>query len=288
MADLMAREVVEWLSDTMTEETQRYLASRRLPGTGQWFLQSPEYERWTADGQQTLLLTGLPGTGKSTITSLVVDTLHDLFRDDASVGIAVYYCYRQTNIQEHSKLIIRSLLGQLATRCNYSLPPVLVSFFEHRKDKKEDPSLEQLFEALASYFTLFSKTCIVVDALDELSVASRRLLLSHFITLQNTYRVSFLFTSCLESDTNSELEMFPAFKINSTHTKMDISSYIDERFRLWSDLHSVRNQKGMKEVIISRSNGSEVYLLLLIGEYTDFFKAGAREAADQSTHIFTP
>jgi Cdc6-like AAA superfamily ATPase len=110
MADLRAREVIQWLRDTNPELKQRHLATLRSPGTGEWFLQSPEFQRWIADEQQTLFCTGRPGSGKSVMTSLVIDTLYDTFQDEPGVGIAFYYCDYRENDQEYSKPI-RSILG---------------------------------------------------------------------------------------------------------------------------------------------------------------------------------
>lgn len=48
--------------------------ARRLPGTGEWFIESAVFKQWVIpQAQQVLLCQGIPGAGKTTITSLVID-----------------------------------------------------------------------------------------------------------------------------------------------------------------------------------------------------------------------
>ncbi|PYI02763.1 hypothetical protein BO78DRAFT_213479 [Aspergillus sclerotiicarbonarius CBS 121057] len=41
---------------------------------------------------QTLLCTGIPGVGKTILTSIVIEHLEEKYHDDRSVGIAYIYC----------------------------------------------------------------------------------------------------------------------------------------------------------------------------------------------------
>jgi hypothetical protein len=69
---------------------------RRQQGTGQWLLDSTEYQDWLGTSKQILFCPGIPGAGKTIITAIVVDDLFKRFYNDAAVGIAYIYCNFRT------------------------------------------------------------------------------------------------------------------------------------------------------------------------------------------------
>jgi len=107
----------------------RVFSQHRHPKTGIWFLSSPQVKQWLelASGR-ALLVPGAPGTGKSVLTSLVVDTLRaELTRtetqqtkgaslvDDRPVVACLYDIYQlpgQETDEWFTKLCA-SLLGQI-------------------------------------------------------------------------------------------------------------------------------------------------------------------------------
>jgi hypothetical protein len=83
--------VLDWVTTVDYSSQQSDFIGRRQAGTGQWLLDSREYQQWTETAKQTLFCPGIPGAGKTILTSIVVDDLHARFRDDAHVGIAYLY-----------------------------------------------------------------------------------------------------------------------------------------------------------------------------------------------------
>jgi hypothetical protein len=152
------------------------------------------------------------------------------------------------------------------------LPHALVRLFESCRDGSGHPSFEQLLDALASFFATLSKTYIIVDALDELSVPSRRLLLSRFVALQERYGVNLLFTARPLPDIRSKLEIFPTLEVDSTATTMDVSSYIDESLRQLPIFRGLdpELQGQAKMSILLASNGMQVFLLVCPRDCTNF------------------
>ena len=107
----------------------RVLSSHRHPKTGSWFLSSPQVKRWLELASGTaLLVPGTPGTGKSVLTSLVVDALQENLTqtetqqakaeslvDDRPVVACLYDIYQlpgQETDEWFAKLCA-SLLGQV-------------------------------------------------------------------------------------------------------------------------------------------------------------------------------
>src|SRR5947209_377555 len=68
-------EVLNWLTPVEYGTQQSDFLRRRQAGTGQWLLKSTEYQTWLNSGKQTLFCPGIPGAGKTILTSIVVDDL---------------------------------------------------------------------------------------------------------------------------------------------------------------------------------------------------------------------
>jgi hypothetical protein len=105
--------VLDWLTPTDYAPQQSDFISRRQEGTGEWLLKSSEFQEWVKQSKQTLFCPGIPGAGKTIITSIVVDDLCTRFRNDANIGIAYLYCsFRQQQEQKPNDLLL-SILKQL-------------------------------------------------------------------------------------------------------------------------------------------------------------------------------
>lgn len=223
--------------------------------TGQWLLESPEFKNWLADKQQTLFCPGIPGSGKTVITSVVIDTLFDAFQDDPSVGIAFCYCdYRQ----EHRapEKLLRSLLQQ-PNRSWPSLPGTLLDLYQHHAAQSTRPSAAELYQVLASIFASFSRVFIVIDALDELSSSHRRVLLSELFTLQSHSTVNLFATSRFLPDIVSRFKGKPSLEIGGENTNDDLAQYIEHGLRSLPEFvqKSPELQDKIKNSVQSASDG---------------------------------
>ncbi|KAK8248585.1 hypothetical protein IWZ00DRAFT_489585 [Phyllosticta capitalensis] len=132
------------------------------PGTGQWFLDSEQFQLWMSKKTQNLWCFGKPGAGKSLLASIVVEKLRR--KNNCKVAF-VYLSYKEKYGQEHS---IRDLLGCLASQLigqlsELSLPPCVQRLLEGKVSPQLGLSkLEELLSELGS-----SGTSFVIDALDE-------------------------------------------------------------------------------------------------------------------------
>ena len=68
-------DVLTWLSPTTFANRQKDILLQAQPGTGEWVLTSDAFKNWLASpaSSQTLWLVGIPGSGKTTLASIVVD-----------------------------------------------------------------------------------------------------------------------------------------------------------------------------------------------------------------------
>jgi hypothetical protein len=64
----------------------------RQQGIGGWFLTLDAYKSWIATAGQMLFRPGLPGAGKTILTSIIIADLKERYRKDPTVGISFLYC----------------------------------------------------------------------------------------------------------------------------------------------------------------------------------------------------
>ncbi|KAJ5936883.1 hypothetical protein N7466_003333 [Penicillium verhagenii] len=188
--------VLNWLTPFDYGPQQSDLLKRREPGTGQWLLNSKEYQTWLSLAKQTLFCPGIPGAGKTIQTAAVVDHLNTHFHCDRSVGIAYVYCnFRRQNEQNLDDLIA-SILKQLSQDLP-SLPGSLVNLYSKHNSRLTRPSFDQLLKVLHSVVAGYSRVFILVDALDECQADNecRSRFISEIFTLQAHCEVNIFATS---------------------------------------------------------------------------------------------
>lgn len=245
---LRQQTILDWLTTTDYISQQNDLSGRRQEGTGEWLLNTYEFQQWKNGEEQILFCPGIPGAGKTIMTSIVVDHLCKLYGEDLSVGIAFLYCnFRQQQEQQVIHLF-SSLLKQFAQR-QPSLPRSIVKLYEDHERDKSRPSLGEISTALQSVIMGCSKAFIIVDALDECSVTDG--VLSRFLeglfVLQAETKFCLFGTSrpILDIPKRFERHDCSILKIHAIHE--DMEQYIDGH--IYQVPESVREAPGMKKRI---------------------------------------
>jgi hypothetical protein len=177
--------ILNWLTLIDFVSQQHDFVTRWQEGTGQWLLDSAEFRAWVETDKQTLFCPGIPGAGKTILTSIVVKDLTTRFYNDKSVGIAYIYCNFRRQYEQKPEDLIASLLKQLLQKLS-SVPDSVKTVYNQHKDKHTRPSVDEILKALESVIATFSRVYIAVDALDEcqLSGGCRPKFLSSILGLQ--------------------------------------------------------------------------------------------------------
>jgi hypothetical protein len=204
--------------------------SKRQPGTGQWLLDSVEYQAWLKSKKQTLFCPGIPGAGKTVLTSIVVDDLSARFSGDSRTGIGYIYCNFRRKDEQKINDLLASLLKQLS-KGQSSLPESVQNLYDQYKDKQKRPSLDEIEDTLQSVAKLYSRVFVIVDALDECQVSDpcRQTFLSKLFKLQTTCAANIFATSRFIHKITSAFDGSMTLEIRAS--KNDIKSYMENHMR---------------------------------------------------------
>ncbi|RFU31833.1 hypothetical protein B7463_g4512, partial [Scytalidium lignicola] len=113
--------ILDWLTPIDYATQQSDFINRRQAGTGQWLLDSTEFQTWLNTNKETLFCPGIPGAGKTILTSIVIEELNSRFFEDSTIGIAYIYCNFRRKDEQKINDLLASLLKQLAM-CLPSIP----------------------------------------------------------------------------------------------------------------------------------------------------------------------
>ncbi|KAI0550027.1 hypothetical protein F4679DRAFT_544525 [Xylaria curta] len=259
--------ILNWLSPVDYSSDQYTYINTRQPETGQWLLRSNSYKTWINTRSGTLFCPGIPGAGKTVLTSIVIENLlNAMVAEYGKIGVAYIYCnFRRQDELEPDKLL-RNLLKQLASPLPLSDD---VRGLYHKSTKRGTQlSSEDFYMALQSVSALYSRVFIVIDALDECqSMGSLSELLSYLFTLQNNIDANIFGTSRHNSTIQKLFEGHCTTIVEIKAKNEDVHRYIGGRMsRLPTFLHKKEHlQEEVKEKIVGAVDG----MFLLARLYLD-------------------
>ncbi|XHG04001.1 hypothetical protein AWENTII_007284 [Aspergillus wentii] len=171
--DAYKARVMDWICPMDYSSQQSDFFAQHEEGTGNWLLTSESFQKWLHGSNQILLGEVIPGTGKTILTSIVINYLQTYFDQNNDVGIAYIFCnFRQQHEQ--------TLNGLLAASER--------AYFTYTGGD---------FKYVSAVVMSYQKVLIVVDAVDEIrtSDGTCRDFLSTIFYLQQSTEVSVFATS---------------------------------------------------------------------------------------------
>ena len=140
----------------------------RQGGTGTWLFDRPEMVRWLDSSNDALWIYGIPGAGKTILSTLVVDEVLTRKRSQ-TIGTAYFYIRHDDKDSHEPSNVFGSLIAQLARQNPSALNEIMEIYAEKRKQGSavsplEDDDLSQKLVDLTQHFT---ETYIMIDGLDE-------------------------------------------------------------------------------------------------------------------------
>ncbi|KAH8727136.1 hypothetical protein GQ44DRAFT_128599 [Phaeosphaeriaceae sp. PMI808] len=139
--------ILDWLTPTDYVPQQNDFLKQRQAGSGKWLLDSAEFKNWLETKNQTLFCPGIPGAGKTILTSIVVEELSTRFQDESSNVVTYIYCNFKRQNEQTLEDLLASVLKQLA-QARPSLPPSVRSLYNLCRSKKTRPSIDDISTVL--------------------------------------------------------------------------------------------------------------------------------------------
>ncbi|KAF4843016.1 Vegetative incompatibility protein HET-E-1 [Colletotrichum siamense] len=226
--DEKKQKILDWITPIDFAAQQIDNLERRQEGTGQWLLESQEFQTWIEEDRKTLFCPGMPGAGKTMLSSIVIEHLQDRFGQDSTVGIAYVFCNFRRHDQQKPRDLLASILKQLYWAIPTGLNDVEQAYKRHESPTANTPmSTPEIISCLRSVMSCFDKVYILADALDEFRADEgyRDQLLKTVLGLSKSASVNIFATSRHIPEIESHFEDAPSVEIRATDE--DVTKFLD-------------------------------------------------------------
>ncbi|KAI4723790.1 ankyrin repeat protein [Aureobasidium sp. EXF-10728] len=234
--------VKDWLGPS--DASINFVNASKLchPNTGLWLLKSDRYKWFKITPGARLWLRGIPGSGKTVLTSTIIK---DLMSDDRPTGTAIIYFFFSFSDASKQKLehMLRSLIFQLVG-WNDAAKNHLMELFERSRQGREQPRTTELVEVFNQMVREFQDVSVVLDALDE---SKDRNELLDWVNSSSDQACRFVLTSRSERDIEDSFASWlsPDHIITLEDEPMgeDIEAYVyhrleeEKNLRRWKSMH---------------------------------------------------
>jgi hypothetical protein len=216
------------------------------PLTGNWLLQSDDFAKWKWKSKQLLWLHGIPGCGKTILTSTVVEHVKTICKEGSQCQYIFYYFDFNDSRKQEVAGLLRSVLAQLASRDPVTLKEIEKLYIQNDRGKQQ-PDKKSLLSILLSVLRSSLRTYLIIDALDECSQRDEMLEVLFDVNKQCSEDVSILVTSRKEHDIELVLDGLASSSIGIQQAVVDADIRIHVKTCLVKDAKLKRWPPEVKE-----------------------------------------
>ncbi|KAL9613168.1 MAG: hypothetical protein Q9167_002288 [Letrouitia subvulpina] len=247
--------------------------SRLSEGSCQWVLQKESFGNWIK-GSETdphiFWLMGPPATGKSTLTSFIIDWLQNIAIDG---GCPYYFFYSDHQTKRKISFFLRMMAFQLAQ----SHQPIQEALFKLNDetnitfDQQNAVTVwEKVFEGIIFRTHLANEMFWVIDALDEADTAVA--LAKMLCTIRSSTTIKLFITSRETKEfsnfVKARSEQIIQEKLSMADTLPDIEAYITRTIK--TNLPSKEeSQRELIREILAKASGSFLWVKLTLDTVRD-------------------
>ena len=258
------QELREWLAGPFDpRKKQDETWNERLPDTGQWFLQSREFQTWLeGPDEQTpriLNVIGKSGAGKTSLMSSAIKAAQSLEKRSPQIAVAYYYCSFNEAASQDPANMVGSFISQVSLTC-----PDLLEGLESGLARRERPTikdLEQRFELQSARSSV--KILLLVDAVNECKQIGP-MIDSLLRLVKSASEVRVLFTNTVEDPLITTLAESTGLKypkatvLRMPPMKIDIDLFIEAKIGEKKNLQKLprETREEIKGVLSSKANGT--------------------------------
>ena len=179
------------------------------------------------------------------------------FLNGSECGFAYFYCQYNDEATKTPSNIIRTLLAQLLYGLDYTKIEDTVKHLFPKIAQGHGPptDVKHLTKLVAQVRSLYHRSIVVIDGLDECPIELRRDLLDIVILLASDNSTSILVVSRKEADIEDELRNFPTISLENeqVNLKEDMRKLIEEEFKdtkKWGHRFQIMKDEITKSLIL--------------------------------------
>jgi hypothetical protein len=236
------RELLRWLSTHDFQSKHTRASALRNERTCSWLVDTPQFQALVHSDTPCLWLYGIAGSGKTILTSSIIDYFMSGPASDESI-LAYFYCDASDSESQRLVTVLGALLCQICTQLA-KIPDCIETAFHEATSmsgQQLKPAVEQLQSMIVVALSYCRNPIIVVDGLDE--AFEREDLCELLVSLagQKSSLVRLLVTSRPEPDIRRHFEDMNIISAQCEAADNDIDHYIvdriasNARFRKMSD-----------------------------------------------------
>jgi hypothetical protein len=223
-----------WLSAPDPSTNYHKAHKQRQADTGLWLLESPTFQRWKENAASRLWLYGIPGCGKTILSSTIIEHLLERCQDDSGMVTAYFYFDFNDAQKQDPEMMLCSLLRQLLQR-SVTIPKDVDALFSSCDNGRRRPSVHALLEATQQAAQDFTQVYVVLDALDECTQRSELMDVLGLVAGWRLDSLHLLMTSRKERGIESALENYVDERdtvcLQRDVVDQDIQRYVRQRLR---------------------------------------------------------
>jgi ankyrin repeat domain-containing protein 50 len=203
------------------------------------------------------------GSGKTFLTSRVIDqvrsTLNSTVPDEA---VAMFYCNRVDPAARGTSLsVLRSLVRQLSTRPGDldHIHPKIEALHHTTRATASDLNIELCKDLILELVNLYPRTTIILDALDECDLASRRQILDTLAQVvdESSKPVRVFISSRPDVDIRNSLGSRHNVEISAVENTDDIAKFVHQEIAKhpkWADMDATL-KVDIVSTLLAKSDG---------------------------------
>ena len=265
-------------AEDQQQEQLEWIADGRDTAACNWVLENHEIQRWIEDegGDPVIWMTGIPGSGKSYLCSLIIDNLQQTRTDRTCL---YYFCGKQAVGGDTAARLLRTLAVQLLQQNPEIVPLVHQAFFQNMAN----PSGPTMRKILGQLIPTVKVTRLVVDGLDEAKHDIQKEILKSLLEIQKHagFNCKILISSREEPQISHSLSPRSHLKLEGK-TSEGLKIYIMAQVKKIQE-HFPEIDSGLidrvKERLLNKAQGMFLWVRLVIAMLLDQFSEAEVEHA---------
>ncbi|KAK3326348.1 hypothetical protein B0H66DRAFT_637637 [Apodospora peruviana] len=266
------KELLDWLLTLDFGKRHHERLRRRQDGTSGWFPELDEFKCWVGQPKTTLYCYGMPGAGKSLIASIAIDHLQDRFLHDLETAVGFVLCEFSLQDDNHQpEDLLASLIKQLIQARPPQAPAIVHELLRRHSSKGPGswPLMRELVGFLATVVSSYSRTFVVIDALDEYSMESRTVFLESMLDIQWITNLNILATLRPIQEITAMFEesgiILHTVEIRARERDVCMSLHC----QMWIKMFFLRKESEFREEMVSEIHKASDGMFLLASHYLE-------------------